>query len=283
MAKNGEGLKLVPNPKEEVKFITLRRGKELKESQQTKKKVAPPKDETPTKAITIDVNDEEIFRKLHINISFVEAITQMPNYVKVLRNIISNKKKLEEFKVIKLIEECSMVVLNKSPPKIKDLEVSLSHLGDRTIIHPLSIEDDILIKVGKLIFPNDFVILDIEEEDEVLIILARPFLTMGRAMINIELNFIVFNSHKTPLPLVSYNCMRALNIFYGETLKNLKPFKEPVKKWFEKHKVGLHTLYNMTVQKRGYIKCTCHIAQWCLQPTWTYRSKTSFNDQRNKK
>ncbi|RDX89275.1 hypothetical protein CR513_29018, partial [Mucuna pruriens] len=45
----------------------------------------------------------EIFRKIHINILFIEVITQMPNYAKLLKNIMSNKKKLEEFEVNQIV------------------------------------------------------------------------------------------------------------------------------------------------------------------------------------
>ncbi|XP_027337018.1 uncharacterized protein LOC113850641 [Abrus precatorius] len=38
-----------------------------------------------------------ILRKLHTNIPFVEAISQMPKYAKFLKEMLSNKKKLEEF------------------------------------------------------------------------------------------------------------------------------------------------------------------------------------------
>ncbi|RDX87153.1 hypothetical protein CR513_31417, partial [Mucuna pruriens] len=33
---------------------------------------------------------------------------------------MSNKKKLKEFEVVNLIEECSIIVLKKLPPKLKD-------------------------------------------------------------------------------------------------------------------------------------------------------------------
>ena len=61
-----------------------------------------------------------MFRKLHINIHFAEAIAQMPKYAKFLKDIISNKKKLADFETIGLSEECSAVVLRKLPPKLKD-------------------------------------------------------------------------------------------------------------------------------------------------------------------
>ncbi|RDY08604.1 hypothetical protein CR513_07149, partial [Mucuna pruriens] len=63
-----------------------------------------------------------------------------------------------------------------------------SHVvGDnKTITHPLGIKEDGLVKVGEFIFPTNFVILDMEEDDEVLTILGRPFLAMGRAVVDVE-------------------------------------------------------------------------------------------------
>ena len=58
-------------------------------------------------------------------------------------------------------------------PKL--ITISLQ-LPDRSYQHPQSIIENILVKVGKFIFPTDFVILDMEEDDIVPIILGRPFL-----------------------------------------------------------------------------------------------------------
>ena len=43
-----------------------------------------------------------------------------------------------------------------------------------------------MIKVDKFIFPKDFIALDMEEDKEMPIILARPFLSTGRAMIDVQ-------------------------------------------------------------------------------------------------
>ena len=45
---------------------------------------------------------------------------------------------------------------------------------------------NVLVKVDKFIFPTDFIILDIEEDREVPIILGRPFLATGRALIDVS-------------------------------------------------------------------------------------------------
>ena len=43
-----------------------------------------------------------------------------------------------------------------------------------------------LVKVESFIFPEDFVILDCEVDFEVPIILGRPFLATGRALVYME-------------------------------------------------------------------------------------------------
>ena len=51
---------------------------------------------------------------------------------------------------------------------------------------PIGILHDVLVKVESFIFPADFVILDCEVNFEVPIILGRPFLAKGRALVDIE-------------------------------------------------------------------------------------------------
>ena len=59
-------------------------------------------------------------------------------------------------------------------------------LADRSLKHPRGVIEDVLVKVDKFIFPADFIILDMEEDKEIPIILGRPFLATGRAMIDIQ-------------------------------------------------------------------------------------------------
>ena len=46
--------------------------------------------------------------------------------------------------------------------------------------------EDVLVKVDKFIFPADFIVLDMEEDEEIPIILGRPFLATSRAMIDVQ-------------------------------------------------------------------------------------------------
>ncbi|CAH9113360.1 unnamed protein product [Cuscuta europaea] len=135
------------NPRENVMAITTRSGKTTEDPKM------PEEEETPEKQKE-DENEEhmmppsnvanyvppipypqrlkkkndgaqyrkflDIFTKLSINIPFAEAIAEIPSYAKFLKGILSNKKKLAEFATISLTEECSAILQNKLPPKLKD-------------------------------------------------------------------------------------------------------------------------------------------------------------------
>ncbi|XP_070022800.1 uncharacterized protein [Nicotiana sylvestris] len=62
----------------------------------------------------------------------------------------------------------------------------LLQLADRTMKRQFGILDDVLIQVRKFVFPVDFVILDCKVDEEIPIILGRPFLATRRALIDYE-------------------------------------------------------------------------------------------------
>ncbi|XP_075097989.1 uncharacterized protein LOC142175302 [Nicotiana tabacum] len=62
----------------------------------------------------------------------------------------------------------------------------LLQLADRMVKRPSGILDNVLVQVGKFVFPMDFVILDCKVDEEIPIILGRPFLATGRALIDCE-------------------------------------------------------------------------------------------------
>ncbi|XP_010247584.1 PREDICTED: uncharacterized protein LOC104590568 [Nelumbo nucifera] len=76
------------NPREQVQAITLRSGKELQEVEKKAK--------------------EE------------DALAQMPHYTKFLKEILANKGKLGDVATVAMNEECSPILLNKLPQKLKD-------------------------------------------------------------------------------------------------------------------------------------------------------------------
>nr|GEX64778.1 hypothetical protein [Tanacetum cinerariifolium] len=69
--------------------------------------------------------------------------------------------------------------------KLKPTKMSIQ-LADRSIKYPIRVCENLLVKISKFIFPVDFVVLEINEDELVPIILGRPFLTMARAVIDVH-------------------------------------------------------------------------------------------------
>ncbi|KAK8672409.1 hypothetical protein V6N13_110781 [Hibiscus sabdariffa] len=112
----------------------------------------------------------DILKQVHINLPLVEALQQMPNYAKFLKDMITRKKRIEEFETAAATETCLALMHNKPEGKI----------------------EDILVQIDKFIFPADFLILDCEADEHAPIILGRPFLSTSIAVIDFDKNEIIF-------------------------------------------------------------------------------------------
>lgn len=62
----------------------------------------------------------EIFRRLHFELSFVDALVHMPKFSLMIKKFLSNKNKLIEFSRTNLNENYSAVILKKLPEKLSD-------------------------------------------------------------------------------------------------------------------------------------------------------------------
>ncbi|GJS41574.1 hypothetical protein Tco_0566617 [Tanacetum coccineum] len=58
-------------------------------------------------------------------------------------------------------------------------------LADKTVKYPKGIAKNVLVGIGKFVFPVDFIILDIPEDVKVPLILKRPFLSTAHAKIDV--------------------------------------------------------------------------------------------------
>ncbi|GJV72361.1 DNA-directed DNA polymerase [Tanacetum coccineum] len=58
-------------------------------------------------------------------------------------------------------------------------------LANKTVKHPKGIDENILVWIGKFVFPVDFIILDMSEDVNVPLILGRPFLSTAHAKIDV--------------------------------------------------------------------------------------------------
>jgi len=93
-------------------------------------------------------------------------------------------------------------------------------LVDRSITRPYGVIEDVLIRVKQMVFPADFVVMDVEEDHEVPIILGLPFMLttscvvdMGRKTLEMgfedqKINFDLFEEDK---PLSDQNvCLQVM-------------------------------------------------------------------------
>ncbi|XP_021742811.1 uncharacterized protein LOC110708896 [Chenopodium quinoa] len=104
----------------------------------------------------------EVMRGLQLNIPFLHAMSQMPTYAKFLKDLLSNKSRLEESATISLPKEVKVIIQNKLPQKfgdpgsyaipvkIGDMEAmdALCDLGESVSLMPYSIAKS--LKVGDL-------------------------------------------------------------------------------------------------------------------------------------
>ncbi|GKA20694.1 hypothetical protein Tco_0700683, partial [Tanacetum coccineum] len=62
-----------------------------------------------------------IFKQIHINLSFLEAMIHMPKGAKVLKDLLSHKEKLKKAaSLVKFSEECSAIIQRSLPQKERD-------------------------------------------------------------------------------------------------------------------------------------------------------------------
>ena len=60
-----------------------------------------------------------MFKKLEIKIAFVEALAQMSNYAKFMKDIINKKIKLDECGIVNLLANYSAIIKKKMPQKMQ--------------------------------------------------------------------------------------------------------------------------------------------------------------------
>ncbi|GKC28602.1 reverse transcriptase domain-containing protein [Tanacetum coccineum] len=150
----------------------------------------------------------DMIRAVRINVPLVDVLARMLNYGKFLKELVSNKHKLEQISSAFPSNESFAMIQNKVPPKLGDPRSflipctfskafscnALADLGASINLIPyslyakLSLETLKLTKmsVGKFTFPVDFVILEKEEESKVPLILGRPFLHTVDVVIRVK-------------------------------------------------------------------------------------------------
>ncbi|XP_014499594.1 uncharacterized protein LOC106760700 [Vigna radiata var. radiata] len=141
-----------------------------------------------------------------------------------MKELLTKKRKYIEAETIEVQGNCSAIIQKLLPPKFKDpgsftipctigkLAIDLGasinlmplsmfkkigelelkptrmtlQLADKSIKYPQGVVEDVLVKVDKLLFPVDFVIMEMEEDTKVPLILGRPFMKTARVLIDVD-------------------------------------------------------------------------------------------------
>jgi hypothetical protein len=166
----------------------------------------------------------DLFKKVEVNIPLLDAVKKIPKVGKFLRKWCSRKGKPEVCENIygilkKLPNECFDHGIYTLPCILGDIEIehamldlgssinvishalacelNLSHikkkgnliqLADRSLIRPLRLCENVLVKIDELIFPADFFIIDMHENgspNATSIILGCPFMKTAKVKMNI--------------------------------------------------------------------------------------------------
>ncbi|XP_027124267.1 uncharacterized protein [Coffea arabica] len=241
--ENGKGKlpsQVIANSKENASAMLLRSGKEVQSSKseatgvederecrelERKSKLTKAKKEESEKEIL------DTFRKVEINIPLLEAIRQLPKYAKLLKGLCTNRNKLNLQDKVRVGENMSAVLQRKllqkckDPEPLKEIRVVIQ-LADRSNVYPGGVVEDVLVKVNEFIFPANFYIVDMNDDNSAnlaVLLLGRPFMSMAWTKIDVHegtlsvefdnetIIFNIFDAMKYPDDTESVNCVYLTN------------------------------------------------------------------------
>ncbi|GJZ93253.1 reverse transcriptase domain-containing protein [Tanacetum coccineum] len=159
----------------------------------------------------------DMIKEVRINVPLVDILAGMPNYGKFLKDLFPPKlgdpiSFLIPCKLANSVEYLALADLGASinlmsyslydalsGTTLKPTRMSI-RLANHTYQYPMGVAENMLVQVGKFMYPVDFVILQMEEDDRVPLILERPFLHTVDAIIRVknkELNLEIGEDRKT--------------------------------------------------------------------------------------
>ncbi|XP_039122079.1 uncharacterized protein LOC120258697 [Dioscorea cayenensis subsp. rotundata] len=149
----------------------------------------------------------DLFKQLHINIPFVEPLSQMLRYIKFLKDLLTNKRKMEDSVVVVLEGNCSAMLQKNLPNKMKDpgsfiILCVIRAFGEEkalansrasinfmpyTLFQKLGLGEprptNMTLQLGD---PSVRHPRDVDKNSEVPLILGRPFLRTSKALIDMN-------------------------------------------------------------------------------------------------
>ncbi|GKC59450.1 reverse transcriptase domain-containing protein [Tanacetum coccineum] len=156
-------------------------------------------------------------RKLNHREDANEGISNFTGRIKGMHAFIGNFTYVVDFMIVEDISSIinprlSQVVLGRPFIEISNMthdlpegvvrpaetDIRLS-LASHSYIYPLGIAEDVLVEVAEHVYPIDFVILDIKENEKRPFILETPFLTTAKAKIKFDKGTITLRSGKSKI------------------------------------------------------------------------------------
>ncbi|XP_055824490.1 uncharacterized protein LOC129893022 [Solanum dulcamara] len=158
-----------------------------------------------------------MLKQVQINLPLIDVLQGIPKNAKYTKVIMDKKNKLAEYEIVALTEEYNSRILNKIklPTKQKDPRIFmvqklgfgnptptiiLLQLADSSVARPDGIIEDVLVQVGSLIFPMDFVILP-------------PFLATRVAFIDVAAGRLTIKDHIKVQVFDVYNVLKLPAIY----------------------------------------------------------------------
>ncbi|GKB60897.1 reverse transcriptase domain-containing protein [Tanacetum coccineum] len=213
---------IVANPKGDVKAITTRSGVTY-DGPSIPPTLSPLSKEVEreTEATKDKVQPTSLESTAHVQPSVVQDRFQSPKLLQIIRKVVKLastplnenctvvllKKFLEKlgdpgkFLIpcdFPKLDECLALAdlgasINLMPlsvwkqlslPELTSTRMTLE-LADRSVAHPKGVAEDVFVKVGKIYFPDDFVVVYYDVDPRVPLILGRPFLRTARALTDV--------------------------------------------------------------------------------------------------
>ncbi|XP_070056560.1 uncharacterized protein [Nicotiana tomentosiformis] len=196
----------------------------------------------------------EMLKQIQVNIPLIDTLREMPGYAKMMKDLMSCKFDFQDLSTVTLTQTCSAVVTRPIAEKLSDpgsfripctigsyaFAKALCDLRESINLMPLAIYKRLgigrarptstLLQLADRTAKrtSDFVILDCRVDEEIPIILGRPFLTTGRALIDCEtgelkmrlndeeITFNVQKSMRRPSEFANCSLIEAVDVILEE-------------------------------------------------------------------
>ncbi|GJV34226.1 hypothetical protein Tco_1394626 [Tanacetum coccineum] len=170
----------------------------------------------------------QIFQRLHLDNSLMDALLHMPNFASTFKSLLSNKEKLFELASTPLNDNCSAVLLKKLPENLGDLIkflipcdfpkldecLALADLGASINLMSLSVWK-------KLSLPELTPTLDYDVDPRVPLILRRPFLRTKQALIDVHGEELTLRVNDEAITIKFGHTSRYSRNYYDESVNQI--------------------------------------------------------------